>query len=81
MTKTTLIATAFATLLAGPLAAQDMTEVADTDGNGTFSMEELKVAYPDLTEEAFAEIDTSADGEVDTAELEAALEAGLLAAG
>jgi len=81
MTKFSLTATAFAALVATPLMAQDMGAVADTDGNGTFSMEELQVAFPDLSEEVFAEIDTSADGEVDTAELEAALGAGLLTAG
>ena len=55
--------------------------VEDTDGNGTFSMEEMQVAYPDITEEIFTEIDTSADGEVDTAEWEAAVGAGLLTSG
>ena len=81
MTKFSLTATALAALVATPLMAQDMATVADTDGNGTFSMEELQVAFPDLSEEVFAEIDTSADGEVDTAELEAAIGAGLLTAG
>jgi hypothetical protein len=81
MTKITLTAAALAAFVAGPLAAQGMAEVADTDGNGTYSMEELKAAYPDLTEEVFIQIDTSGDGEVDDAELEAARDAGLLNAG
>ncbi|MBS8227803.1 EF-hand domain-containing protein [Vannielia litorea] len=81
MTKITMTAAALAALLAAPLAAQDAPMVEDTDGNGTFSMEEMQVAYPDITEEIFTEIDTSADGEVDTAEWEAAVGAGLLTSG
>ena len=80
MTKITMTASAIALLIAAPLAAQDAAMVEDTDGNGTFSMEEMLVAYPELTEEQFAEIDTSADGEVDATEWEAAVGAGLLTA-
>ena len=43
-------------LTAGMAFAQ--TEVEDTDGNGTYSMEELMVAYPDLTEDVYGEVDT-----------------------
>jgi hypothetical protein len=55
-------------------------EIADTDGNGTWSLDELVVAYPDLTAEGFASIDANADGAVDQAELAAALADGLLPA-
>lgn len=65
-----------ALLCAGAAFAQ--AEVADTDGNGVYSMEEIAVSYPDLTEELFAEIDVNGDGAVDTEELAAAMEAGLL---
>ncbi|MFV0493178.1 MAG: EF-hand domain-containing protein [Pseudorhodobacter sp.] len=72
---------AFSTaLLAAPVMAQVAAEdIADADGNGLWSMEELQVAYPDLTEEAFAQIDTSADGQIDRAEYDAAVEAGAFA--
>lgn len=75
-----LIALGLSVSLAGlPALAQTMPEVADTDGNGAWSMEELLVAYPDLTEEVFATVDTNADGQVDQAEYDAAVEAKLLA--
>jgi len=71
---------AFATaLLAAPAIAQvAASDIADVDGNGLWSMEELQAAYPDLTEETFAQIDTSGDGQVDMAEYDAAVAAGLL---
>lgn len=52
--------------------------VTDADANGTYSMEELVAAYPELTEEAFKAIDTNADGAVDADELKAATDAGAL---
>lgn len=54
------------------------TMVEDADGNGTYSMEEMAVSYPDLTAEDFAEIDTDASGEIDTEELALAVESGRL---
>lgn len=59
-----------------PALAQELP--VDTDGNGTWSMEELKAAHPSLTEEVFAAMDTNADGQVDAAEYEAAMGAKLL---
>ncbi len=56
-------------------------EVEDTDGDGMYSMEELLVAYPALTEELFGTIDGNGDGAVDADELTAAIEAGVLVAG
>ena len=50
----------------------------DADANGTLSLEELTVAYPALDVDAFAAIDVNADGSVDEAELNAAIEAGKL---
>jgi hypothetical protein len=65
-------------LSAGAALAQ--VTVEDTDGNGSYSMEELMVAYPDLTEDLFGEIDADADGAVSPEELTAAQEAGQLPA-
>jgi hypothetical protein len=62
-----------------PALAQDVT-VTDADGNGTYSLEELMVAYPTLTAEVYATIDTNADGAIDAEELAAAQEAGTLTA-
>jgi hypothetical protein len=41
-------------------------------------MEELKATYPNLSEETFAAMDTTADGQIDAAEYEAAMGANLL---
>ncbi|WP_022704298.1 calcium-binding protein [Pseudorhodobacter ferrugineus] len=59
-----------------PALAQDAP--VDADGNGTWSMEELKATYPNLSEETFAAMDTSADGQIDAAEYEVAMGANLL---
>ncbi|WP_028913928.1 calcium-binding protein [Pseudorhodobacter ferrugineus] len=56
--------------------ANAQTVIADTDGNGVYSMEELVVSFPDLTAENFAAADTNADGSIDMEELAAAVEAG-----
>ena len=55
-------------------AAQANAEVtvADADGNGAYSMEELLVAFPALTEDAFKAADLDADGAISAEELTAA---------
>lgn len=78
MKKFALALAAASSLVA--FSAHAETTVTDTDGNGTFSMEELKAAYADLTEETFKAIDANADGAVDADELKAAIEAGKLPA-
>lgn len=72
---TLVLGTALA-LVAG--AANAQTKVSDTDGNGTFSIEEMTAAYADMTPALFAEIDVNSDGQVDADELQAAKEAGKL---
>ncbi len=71
---------AFGALAAFGAAAHAQTVVTDADGNGTYSIEEMTAAYPDMTPELFAEIDANADGAVDADELKAAQEAGKIAA-
>ncbi len=60
------------------MAHADVLADLDTDGDGAVSQEELTVLLPDLTDEDFAAIDTSADGSVDLDELGAAIDAGLV---
>ena len=72
-------ALALAALSAFTVAASAETAVVDTDGNGAYSMEELKAAYPDLTEEAFKAADVDADGALSADELTAAEAAGAFA--
>jgi hypothetical protein len=66
---------------AGAAIAQDAPMVEDTDGNGTYSMEELLSVYPDLAPEGFASIDANADGGVDAEERAAAVANGALTTG
>jgi hypothetical protein len=68
-------------LLAGALAllaSQAVAAPQDTDGDGSYSMEEMIAAYPDLTEEQFADIDSNEDGVIDPAELEEAIELDMI---
>jgi hypothetical protein len=76
MNKFTL---ALAALVALSAPAMAQTTVADTDGDGVYSMAELVAAYPDLTEAVFAEIDVDANGAIDADELQAARENGVIA--
>jgi hypothetical protein len=62
----------------GVAQADAQTMVTDTDGDGVYSMEEMKAAFPDLTEDAFTAADTNEDGKLDAAELKAAQEAGTI---
>lgn len=64
-------------LAAVPAFAQTMVE--DTDGNGSYSYEEMTAAYPDLTMETFTEADADGDGALSAEELEAAKAGGLIA--
>ncbi|MCR9113312.1 MAG: EF-hand domain-containing protein [Rhodobacteraceae bacterium] len=53
--------------------------VEDTDGNGSYSLEEMIVAYPELTDGDFAEMDADESGDISEDELTAAMENGVLA--
>ncbi len=78
--KTRLSALALAALFATHAATAVMAATPeDTDGNGTYSMDEMLAAYPSLTAEQFDEIDANADGEIDMVEFNDASEAGMLA--
>lgn len=78
MKNLALTATILTGLAASPLTALEAIHGADADGNGSYSLSELQVVYPDLTAEIFTTIDTNADGEADLAEVEAAAKAELL---
>ena len=75
-----LLAIALLPLALGTAAfAQMLPEVPDSDGSGAWSLAELQAVWTELTEEGFAAIDSNTDGAVDVAELQAALDAGVLA--
>ncbi|MDD9921072.1 MAG: EF-hand domain-containing protein [Boseongicola sp.] len=67
--------------LAFASAVYAQTAVEDTNADGVYSMEELLVAFPSLTDEIFAEIDVNDDGAVDAEELAAAEAVGLVTSG
>jgi hypothetical protein len=78
MKKTVLVLGALAAFAAAQ--AQAETVIADTDGNGTWSYEEMLAAFPDMTEDAFGAADTDGDGELSADEVAAAREAGTIPA-
>lgn len=77
MKTTTLTLTAILGMTA-PAFAEVIVE--DTDQSGGFSMAELAVAYPEMSEDLFAQIDADGSGEVSTDELIIARDVGLLGA-
>ena len=70
--KTMLTALAATLALSAPGWAQD------ADGDGNVTLEEFQEAYPDLTAESFASMDTDGDGVLSAAEVQAARDGGLL---
>lgn len=76
---TLIMAAALGLGFAAAQAQTALPEIADVDGSGAWSLTELQTVWPDMTEEAFVAVDTTGDGAVDTAELQAAVDAGTLA--
>ncbi|MDQ2089184.1 EF-hand domain-containing protein [Marimonas arenosa] len=69
-------------LLIGALvlaASQAVALPEDANGNGTYSMDEMVAAFPELTADDFAEIDANSDGEVDSVEYADAIAAEIIA--
>ena len=67
-------------LASAALAQATLPDVPDTDGSGSWSLVELQAVWTDLTEETFKAVDTTADGNVDATELQAALDGGVITA-
>ncbi len=76
MKTTTLTLATILGLALTPAFAETIVE--DADQSGGFSMDELKAAYPDLTEELFVLMDTDGSGEVSTDELIIARDEGVV---
>ena len=70
----TPIAAVFA--LSAPVAAQDAT--IDINGDGMYSIAELRAALPSISEDTFSVLDASGDGQLDAGEIAAGIAAGLL---
>lgn len=71
--KKIVLTSLFALGLSGAAMAQAATDFVsvDTDASGGVSLTEAQVAWPDLTEEAFAAADTDGNGELSAEEYEA----------
>ena len=63
----------------GMATAQTM--VDDANGDGLYSIDELRTVFPDLSEDTFVAMDTDADGGISAEELAVAEQAGLGSAG
>lgn len=68
--------TAACVVFASAAFAQSMVE--DTDGDGVYSMEEMRAGYPDVSDDVLVQIDVNEDGAIDEEELAAAIAVGLL---
>ena len=75
MTKMTLRTVLATVLLSGSVAA--VTD-ADANGDGVLTIDEMQAVMPDITAESFSQMDTNADGALDSAEVKAAQTAGLM---
>ncbi len=75
MTKHILTLAALAGFAALQANAETAMAVTDTDGNGSYSFDEVKAAYPDASEDAFKAADVNGDGALSAEELKAAEDA------
>ncbi|ODT68308.1 MAG: hypothetical protein ABS75_20980 [Pelagibacterium sp. SCN 63-23] len=71
--KKIVLTSLFALGLSTAAMAQAATDFAavDTDTNGSVSLAEAQVAWPDLTEDAFKAADTDGNGELSNEEYDA----------
>jgi hypothetical protein len=79
--KKIVLTSLFALGLSGAALAQAATDFAtvDADASAGISLAEAQVAWPDLTEEAFAAADVDANGELSLEEYEALVAAAAAA--
>lgn len=74
--KTAVLACITFAVFTAPLAAQDA--AIDINGDGMYSLAELRAALPDMSEDTFSILDTSGDGLLNADEIAAGIAAGLL---
>ncbi len=79
MKKITTCATILTLSLSGAaFALSDAAAQIDANADGVLTIDELQAAYPDVTLEMFTAMDLNADGTLDTREVTAAEEAGMM---
>ncbi|QJF50942.1 hypothetical protein [Roseobacter ponti] len=76
---TTRMTSAFILSLCIAGAAGAATE-ADANGDGVLTIDEVQAVMPEVTADDFNTMDLNADGALDSAEIEAAQQAGLMPA-
>jgi len=70
-----------ATIITGLTVASFAATEVDANGDGMLTLDEVNTAFPDIKADAFSAMDVNADGVLDTSEVAAAQEAGLLPQG
>ena len=80
MTKFIAILLGLGLLANAALAASENAVEIDTNGDGLMTIDEVRAVFPDVSVEAFAEVDTNDDGALDDAEMVAGQEQGLIPA-
>jgi len=78
MTKTLTVTLATLFGLTVHAHAMETNAEIDTDGDGAYSMAELQIVYPDMSETVFATIDADQNGLIDMDEMQMAEDAALL---
>lgn len=81
MQKQAQLAANFLLLIALPTLALAVTAAEiDTNGDGLVTIDEAQAVFPDMAVETFTAMDLNADGALDSEEVAAAQEAGLMPA-
>lgn len=80
MKMTTLSLTLLPVIALPALAMGQGATDLDANGDGMLSVEEVQVAFPDVTAETFMAMDTNTDGLLDADEVALAQESGLMPA-
>lgn len=80
MTKFTTFAAAVAVAACPMVASANTAAELDANQDGYLTLDELQVAYPDMTADQFTLLDLDANGALDAEEIAAATEAGMLPA-
>ena len=65
-------------IVAAPVLAVGSESVIDSDGDGRYSLQELRAVYPRLSAAAYREIDVNDDGLVSPGEFRLGQDLGLL---
>jgi len=65
----------------GLVAAAFAASHVDANGDGVLTLEEVNAVFPEITGDTFAAMDVNGDGGLDSSEVAAAQDAGLLPTG